>query len=204
MLKNWMGIFFYIGRASGQVCVMSFGNIFQNVCNLQERRSLLMMTFKICTREWGVGGTWGTEDSAVNNKDYLTLNIRDTKLDTRKVLNRERIKRTVRSSLQWRAWPRNTAPMLPRSGVMARRGASGDQCAVPDTMSSSTEPYCALAAPPPAHSPQHSGLVWSESEERAGGDIPEPAEQWEMFSREPEFKLKVVTSQTQTRIDWKK
>ena len=37
-----------------------------------------MMTLKICTPEWGVGGTWGTEDSAVHNKDYSTLNIRDT------------------------------------------------------------------------------------------------------------------------------
>ena len=187
--------------------VMSFGNRFQNVCNLHQftRKAFTRDddTQNLHTRVRG-GWDWGTEDSAVHNKDYSTLNIRDTKLDTRKVLNRERIKRTVWSSLQWRAWPRNTAPMLPRSGVMARRGASGDQCAVPDTMSSSTEPYCALAAPPPAHSPQHSGLVWSESEERAGGDIPEPAEQWEMFSREPEFKLKVVTSQTQTRIDWKK
>ena len=28
MLKNWMGIFFYIGRASGQVCVIKYSNLF--------------------------------------------------------------------------------------------------------------------------------------------------------------------------------
>ena len=34
------------------------------------------------------------------------------------------------------------------SGVMARRGASGDQCAVPDTMSRSTLPYWVTEPPP--------------------------------------------------------
>ena len=43
--------------------------------------------------------------------------------------------------LQCLARPMNMAPMFCLSGVIARRGASGDQCAVPETMSRSTLPY---------------------------------------------------------------
>ena len=43
--------------------------------------------------------------------------------------------------LQCLARPMNMAPMFCLSGVIARLGASGDQCAVPETMSRSTLPY---------------------------------------------------------------
>ena len=59
--------------------IMSFGNRFQNVCNLHQftRKAFTRDddTQNLHTRVRG-GWDWGTEDSAVHNKDYSTLNIR--------------------------------------------------------------------------------------------------------------------------------
>ena len=50
----------------------------------------------------------------------------------------------LRDILQWRAWPWNIKIFL--SGVIALRGASGDQWAVPETMSRRTLPYWAQSS----------------------------------------------------------
>ena len=47
----------------------------------------------------------------------------------------------TRGLLQWRARPGKVMTACWESGVMALRGASGDQWAVPRWQSSNTEPY---------------------------------------------------------------
>jgi len=60
--------------------------------------------------------------------------------------------RGVVVSLQICARPWNMSPTV-RSGVIARRGASGDQCAVPLTTSRNTEPYISSSSSPSPSTP---------------------------------------------------